>query len=113
MPYSKAMEKLKVLKTKTLDLFGSEWKIEWIDGIIREGGDCYWGMSYHSSNTIRVSTCNSEGKKLSKEQLQIILLHELTHAILGEGAYHDECDNEPMVEWMAKCWNKVLKSSIL
>lgn len=35
--------------------------------------------------------------------MSVSFLHEIVHAILNEGQYSGSSDDEPLVEWLAKC----------
>ena len=45
---------------------------------------------------------------MDKSEAKITLLHELIHAILDEGQYHNSSENEPMVEWLARCLKSLM-----
>jgi len=45
---------------------------------------------------------------MSKSETKITLLHELLHAILDEGQYFAQSEDEPMVEWLARCLKSLM-----
>ena len=51
---------------------------------------------------------NREGGRVPKQEIEIALLHELFHAILTEGQYLQSSDDEPLVEWLARCTKHLL-----
>lgn len=106
------MKKNKIVKTKHLNIFGSDWKIQWVTGIIEDNGHTYSGMTWHSKKTVQVSVTDDDGKPIPKQEVGETLLHELMHASLGEGCYWD-INTEPFVEWMAKCMYAIIKSKLL
>ena len=40
------------------------------------------------------------------------MLHELTHSILDTGGYNNSSSDEPLVEWIARCLNSLLKQNV-
>lgn len=62
---------------------------------------------------IYIATKNDNNKKLSNVEIKTTLYHELIHAILSEGAYGKESDNEPLVEWIAKCLVQLNTNNII
>lgn len=107
----------KVFKDTTINIFGTNWKIKFTKEIIKgkdeDSGNTYWGMTTHGKNLIEVSLVDGEGKLRRYEDICITLLHELNHALLGEGGYWRENDNEPLVEWVAKCYNMIINHTKL
>ena len=51
--------------------------------------------------------------KINNDSLQETYYHEILHSILNEGQYNEESDNEPLVEWMAKCLLQLKKQNAL
>lgn len=45
---------------------------------------------------------------MDKSDAKITLLHELIHAILDEGQYSNASNDEPMVEWLARCLKSLM-----
>ena len=46
--------------------------------------------------------------KMSNEEMTRTLLHEINHAILNSGQYFDTNSDEPLVEWIARCYYSIL-----
>lgn len=91
-------------KSKTVDIFGTKYRIEYTDSPIEdENGNSYWGMAYHDTKVIKIVTKTPGGLQIDEQDLKQTLIHELMHAALSCGAYHDECSNEQLVEWLARC----------
>ena len=96
----------------SIDLFGEKYKIRYVDNIPSDDGYVY-GQYNRVKGLIEVALLDDEGKPLSKETVRISLLHEIMHAIFSAGQYREQNDNEPLVEWCAKCLNQLIKSNIL
>lgn len=45
---------------------------------------------------------------MDKSDAKITLIHELIHAILDEGQYGNASNDEPMVEWLARCLKSLM-----
>ena len=89
-------------KNRSIDLFGVKYQIKFVDDIVSEDDSFFWGMTYHDTHTIKVAT-KVNGKPLPDKDVKITLAHEIMHAILATGAFHNENNNESLVEWVAKC----------
>lgn len=111
---------MKVWKNRKIDLFGDIWEIRFIKDWIKkddgEGGEnWYSGMTYHGPRIIEVSVNDGE-KDRKEEDVLLTLAHELMHAFNGSGQYvtgeWEKRNEEPYVEWIAKCIVKCLKSKM-
>lgn len=103
------------LKNKSIDLFGTIYKIKIVDNIKIEGSN---GTEYPLGLTDSVNHIISiasyvEDTKVPKNEMELTLLHELVHAIFITGQYFEENENEPLVEWTARCLNQLIKKNIL
>lgn len=106
---------MKKYKDKEFDLFGIKWTIKYVDKLeetSKERG-YFFGISHVDSATIQIALLDSKGEPLSEEAIRITLLHELTHAILGSGGYEQSTQDEPMVEWIARCINSLQKQEVI
>jgi hypothetical protein len=106
---------MKKYQDREFDLFGIKWTIKYVDKLEetnKEDG-YFFGISHVDSATIQIALLDSKGKPLSEETIRITLLHELTHAILGSGSYESSTHDEPMVEWIARCINSLLKQKVI
>ena len=56
---------------------------------------------------------DKDGNIIPKEELQLTFLHELMHAILGTGQYNVYSQDEPHVEWLARCIYSLLQQKVL
>ena len=104
----------KLFKNTNINIFGSIWKIRFTKEIIKDkdSDNTYWGMAYYDRQLIEVSLVDGNNKPRTYEDICITLLHELTHAFLSEGGYH-ETNNEPLVEWVGKCYNMIINHTKL
>ncbi len=99
----------------TIDIFGTIYTIEFAktvtverDGELKE----VYGVTYYDSKLIQIaSTVN--GKKQPKEEMKLTLIHELIHAFLTTGQYLSCSGDEPLVEWLARCFNLLLKEKLI
>lgn len=91
------------MKNKKINLFGSIWKIEFIDNVIDEDNNWIFGHLISDERTIKISTKDQKGKSLPKHEVNLTVLHEVMHAVLITGQYISISDDEPLVEWLARC----------
>lgn len=95
-----------LFKDFSYELFGSKWKIKFVDTIQNEEGFLL-GVTMNDRNTILISTLNLSGEPLSKEQIHLTILHEIFHSIFYSGQYLNQTGDEPLVEWCARCIYKI------
>lgn len=101
-------------KNRTIKIFNTTYKITFVDKIESDNPDrTTMGETDSNLKTIKICTLNRVGNPVSKQELEIILLHELFHAILGEGQYLNCCDDEPLVEWLARCVKHLIDQKVL
>lgn len=98
---------------KKFKLFNTEWKIEYIDSF----GDSdetkfQLGNTDHVTHTVTIARY-ANGKKLSNQDMELTLLHEIAHCIFGTGQYNSCNSDEPLIEWVANCLYSLKKQSIL
>lgn len=63
-----------------------------------EFGNCRPTETY-----VTVAKNGIDKKPLDKQDYEKNAMHEIAHAILGEGGYINTSDDEPLVEWLARC----------
>ena len=72
-----------------------------------------FGETESPSRVITISTKKPDGSKLSKDEIELTVLHEIVHSIFQTGQYMS-CDNdEPLVEWTARCLKTLKKQHII
>lgn len=98
-------------KLKSINIFGVKYDVIFCEVIKDqdcEEGHFIEGWCKSAERKIIVATKDKNGKNLDDNKIRIVFLHELTHAILAEGQYIRETDDEPLVEWLARCMNDLL-----
>lgn len=101
------------MKEKSYNLFGSTWIIQFVDEVVDENDKWLFGETESPSRVITVSTKKPDGSKLSKDEIELTVLHEIVHSIFQTGQYMS-CDNdEPLVEWTARCLKALKEQHII
>ena len=101
------------MKEKSYNLFGSTWRIQFVDEVVDENDRCLFGETESPSRVIIISTKKPDGSKLSKDEIELTVLHGIVHSIFQTGQYMS-CDNdEPLVEWTARCLKTLKKQHII
>ena len=99
---------------KEFEIFGSKWTVEYIDVIPCEESDAFvYGKTFYSTRTIQIAKKDFEGNPIPKEELRMTFLHELFHAIFGTGQYNAYSNDEPCVEWLARCVNSLMGQKVI
>lgn len=102
------------MKSKEFDLLGTKYTIQYIDKIeTEEEGLFRSGSTNPAAHRITLARLDFDGKPMDKSEAKITLLHELIHAILDEGQYHNSSENEPMVEWLARCLKSLMDQKVI
>jgi len=94
-------------KDRTIDIFGSKWKLKFVDKIDLEDDSNPDGITDANKRLIAISTNQSDN------EIIITLLHELIHAILDTGQYLNSSQNEPMVEFVARSLYSLTKQRLI
>ena len=94
-------------KDRTIDIFGSKWKLKFVDKIDLEDDSNPDGITDANKRLIAISTNQSDNETI------ITLLHELIHAILDTGQYLSSSQNEPMVEFVARSLYSLTKQRLI
>lgn len=98
---------------KHFDLFGKEYTLDYVDSIKSEkDNEVTYGITCHPEGTIHIAK-NIRNLKRSKKDLEITKLHEIMHAIFDAGSYNRENDDEPLVEWCARCLYSLKQQGVL
>ena len=99
---------------KEFEIFGSKWAVEYVDIIPSEDENTYiFGKTWYSTRVIQVAKRDKDGNVIPKEELRLTFLHELMHAVLGTGQYNMYSQDEPHVEWLARCIASLIDQKIL
>ena len=101
------------LKNKSFSIFGTRYRIKFMDKVLDEEGNWVYGRIDTSSKEIQVSIKLSNGKDVQENEILITLCHEIIHAILLTGQYMRSSEDEPLVEWLARCILSLKNQKIL
>ena len=94
------------LHNKKIDIFGTKYTIKIVDRI-EDGDTLCAGIVYNDSLIIKIARYINDAKISNKEMIKT-LLHEINHAILTSGQYLNSSQDEPLVEWMSRCYYSIL-----
>lgn len=98
---------------KKIDIFGTKYTIKYVKEVV-DRDDCWiYGHTDSINKVIRISTTLPNGKPVQKEELEFTLLHEVLHALLLSGQYINSSNDEPLVEWLARCIHSLKKQNVL
>ena len=102
------------IKNRQIKIGNSRWKVKLEESMLGEDGESfYFGISNATYKEIKLSTKLPDNTKIKDDSLQETYYHEILHSILNEGQYNEESDNEPLVEWIAKCLLQLKKQNAL
>lgn len=102
------------MKEKKFDIFGVEYLIKEVKEIKVEDKEGVFRHGETNSLTREIQIAKSaKNIDLGKRDNRLTLLHELFHAFLDEGQYLDLSDEEPLVEWLARCTNAAIEQGVL
>jgi hypothetical protein len=96
-----------ITKDFKIKIAGNNWQVKFVDKIQTEDGTITFGQTIYGDNIVFVSTKRPNGKPYSSDEIQRTLLHELTHVFLSEGQYNQCSNDEPLVEWLARCMQEL------
>lgn len=106
-------EKKQVFKNRTINIFGSKYNIKYVDEVVDSDNNWMYGITDICNKVISISTKLPCGKPIQKEELEFTLVHEILHAILNSGQYNGYSNDEPLVEWIARCLVSLRKQKVL
>lgn len=101
------------MKEKSYNLFGSTWIIQFVDEVADENDKWLFGETESPSRVITISTKKPDGSKLSKDEIELTVLHEIVHSIFQTGQYMSCNNDEPLVEWTARCLKALKEQHII
>jgi hypothetical protein len=90
-------------REKTYKLLSMNLKIVYKDRVEDEDGVWKFGCCRFDASdaTIEISTHSDSGRKLTKDEIEATLRHELFHFIFDTLYYKDNSVDESLVEWLA------------
>ena len=101
-------------RNRTFKIFNTTDKLKFVDNIESEDDNStVLGTTDSSLKIIEIRTKDKLGKVINKNDLYITLLHEIIHAIFIEGQYLQANQDEPLVEWTAKCLKHLIDQKVL
>lgn len=101
-------------KNRTIKVFNTKYKVTYVDDIKSDTPDrTTMGETDFHLKTIKIRVTNRDGNPIPKSEVEICLLHELFHAILTEGQYLNSTDDEPLVEWLARCTKQLIDQKVI
>lgn len=84
-------------------VFGTEYTINETESPTPlEDRSSQYAVCKSQEYVIELTKTTAEGKVIPTHEREKMLVHEIMHAILNEGAYSALSDNEPLVEWLAR-----------
>ena len=93
-----------ILQKKEFKVFNTKYDVAFGEEPLKlENGDYEYGICHSAGTNISVSQNDIDKKPLDKQDYEKNAMHEIVHAILGEGGYINTSDDEPLVEWLARC----------
>ena len=107
------------MKEKSYNLFGSTWRIWFVDEVVGENDRWLFGETESPSRVITISTKKPDGSKLSKDEIEPGASVEVKIKLsLDAFGYYSvqymSCDNdEPLVEWTARCLKALKEQHII
>ena len=101
------------LKNTSFNIFGTKYRIKFVDNVLDEESNWIYGKTDTTSKEILISTKLSNGKDVQENEILITLYHEIIHAILFIGQYTNYSGDEPLVEWLARCILSLKNQKIL
>lgn len=102
------------LKNKKMNLFGTEWRIRFEEKVLDpESGREIYGITYRGANNVITIAKTIYGQKINDKEIKLTLLHELMHAVFITGQYNNSNDDEPLVEWCARCLYQLIDKKVI
>lgn len=89
------------LHNKKIDIFGTKYTIKIVDKLEDENNR-YDGLAHHDSCILEIARYVGNAKSSNEDMIRT-LLHEINHAIFTSGQYLNTNDDEPLIEWLARC----------
>ena len=101
------------MEDKNIDIFGTKYTIHIGDTIaVDKDSNTTTGLCDSSNSVILIATKQPNETDMPKEEINKNIWHELIHAILNEGQYLNLSNDEPLVEWLARCIYSLTKQDI-
>lgn len=89
------------MKEKSYNLFGSTWRIQFVDEVVGENNKWLFGET------------ESPSRLITMDEIELTVLHEIVHSIFQTGQYMSCNNDEPLVEWTARCLKALKEQHII
>lgn len=96
-------------RNTNFQLFDEDWGLRFVDKL----DDNLLGLSNGGLRQIDIAEKDKEGNSYPEKVVKMTIAHELIHAILDSGQYMELSQNEPLVEWIARCMYSLKKQQVL
>ena len=106
------------MKNKKFKLFNEQWEIKYVNHIDDDElseNEKYdlMGVTYSARKQIFIALKDRNNEDIPEDSIRITLLHELMHVICGSGAYMNYNNDEPFIEWCAKCLDDMIRKKVI
>lgn len=101
------------MTNQKFNIFGSKWCIKYIDTLIKDNEGISFGECDNVKHTLTIATKDESNKNLDTDEIELTKIHEIIHAILVSGQYISCNNDEPLVEWLARCIYSLKKQKVL
>lgn len=92
-----------------LYIFGTRYDVKFTEEPEKIDDKKYaYGKCSSQEYEITVTSKTSEGKQIPEDEKVRLTLHEIVHAVLNEGSYLQSSDDEPLVQWLARCFYDIV-----
>lgn len=100
-------------RDRTLRFLNATYRIKYVDTIPSDEGNIIFGQCDIVNRIILVATKSPDGKSYPQDRIEQTLRHELMYMVCFEGQYHDEYQDEPFIEWLAKSIGILKKNGLI
>lgn len=102
------------MKNKKIKIDGVPYSVQYIDTVETSDPEVYcFGKNNNIYKTIQISTKRPDGSNNTIQDMELTYLHELVHAILNQGQWWKEFEDEAFVEYLAKRLYELKKQNAL
>ena len=111
---TKELSEVKKLPDK-VEILGASYQVEFEDKVMSVEEEPNWihGRIDTRQRVIYLSQTDEEDRPLPEDVIENNFYHELIHCILTEGMYCQSSADEPLVEWIGKNLQHLIKTKQL
>lgn len=100
-----------MVRVNSVNLFGQKYKVKWQTQLEETNQEqFFWGLSNYLTKEIKIALVDIEGRPFTEKELENTFLHEVLHALLHEGAYHAESENEAFIEFLSRNLTQIINA---